>query len=154
MSAGAINTGAISVFAKGDEERMLKVLSDTWASLDTSNLYRDWKPAGMVSGITSHTGIFDTYPFGQTLYKFFGEYGPVKRKYVVSATDVATGAYIQYNETSADPVQDIISSASIPFVFPMITHEGPVYTVDGGVIWNTNLAAAVQRCKCRRRGSE
>ena len=29
----------------------------------------------------------------------------------------------------------------------MITHEGPVYAVDGGAIWNLNLASAVQRCR-------
>ena len=60
VSAGAINSGGLSAFAKGDEERMLQVLSDTWASLNTGNLYRQWKPAGPVSGVTSHTGIFDT----------------------------------------------------------------------------------------------
>jgi predicted acylesterase/phospholipase RssA len=51
VSAGSINSGAISAFEKGDEERMLQILSDTWASLDTSNLYRQWEPLGMVSGI-------------------------------------------------------------------------------------------------------
>jgi hypothetical protein len=29
----------------------------------------------------------------------------------------------------------------------MITHPGPLYTVDGGVVWNLNLASAVQRCR-------
>ena len=64
VSAGAINSGGLSVFAKGDEANMLQVLSDTWASLNTGNLYRNWKPFGMISGIMSHTGVVDTYPFG------------------------------------------------------------------------------------------
>ena len=64
VSAGAINTGGLALFAPGDEDNMLKALSDEWASLKTDNLYRNWSPLGPVSGIMSHTGILDTYPLG------------------------------------------------------------------------------------------
>ena len=80
------------------------------------------------------------------MYKFFKDHGNVpKRKYVISATDVNSGSYLTFNETSTDPVQDIISSASIPFAFPYITHKDhpDYYTTDGGVVWGTNLVAAV-----------
>ena len=35
VSAGAINTAAISMFAVGDEVKMTEFLSDTWASATT-----------------------------------------------------------------------------------------------------------------------
>lgn len=84
------------------------------------------------------------------MYKFFKEHGETpRRKFVVSAVDVNSGAYRTFNESSADPVQDIVSSAAIPFAFPYITHKGDpdFYTSDGGVAWGTNIVSAVDRCR-------
>lgn len=39
VSAGAINTGAVVLFAPGDEIAMTQFLSDTWASLTTSDVW-------------------------------------------------------------------------------------------------------------------
>jgi predicted acylesterase/phospholipase RssA len=39
VSAGSINTGAMSVFPKEDTEHMLQVISDTWSHLTTADLY-------------------------------------------------------------------------------------------------------------------
>jgi hypothetical protein len=54
----------MSFFKKGDEENMLNVLSNTWASLNNGNLYRDWSPFGILTGVISHSGVLDTYPEG------------------------------------------------------------------------------------------
>ena len=54
----------MSLFKKGDEENMLNAMSDTWASLTNANLYKDWSPFGILSGLTSHSGLLDTTPEG------------------------------------------------------------------------------------------
>ena len=40
-----------------------------------------------------------------------------------------------------------MTSASIPFVFPLQHWENGLNVMDGGAVWNTNLVSAVQRCK-------
>ena len=74
---------------------------------------------------------------------------PVKRKYAVSAVDVNTGTYVVFNESSnTQYVKQVVSSSSIPFVFPHQNWPDLGYTLmDGGTVWNTNLVKAVQRCR-------
>lgn len=65
---------------------------------------------------------------------------------MVSCVDIIQGNYITFNETVIDPVKAITSSASIPFVFPHQVWSEDLVCMDGGTVWNTNLASAVQRC--------
>jgi predicted acylesterase/phospholipase RssA len=44
VSAGSINAGALSMFAKGDEGNTFKILSDTWANAVSGNIYKNWWP--------------------------------------------------------------------------------------------------------------
>lgn len=65
----------------------------------------------------------------------------------VSCVDVVTGTYTTFNETTTDIVKAIVSSASIPFVFPHQVWPDGVVCMDGGTVWNTNLASAIHRCE-------
>ena len=40
VSAGSINTGAVSLFKKGDEVNMVQFLSDTWAGASDGDIYK------------------------------------------------------------------------------------------------------------------
>lgn len=82
--------------------------------------------------------------------------GVIKRKIVVSCVDASTGAVHIFNETSSDPIKGVMSSASIPFVFPHqvwapFTHDNPtskdLVCIDGGTAYNVNLVSAVERCR-------
>ena len=42
-------------------------------------------------------------------------------------------------------IAGVVSSASIPFVFPHRYIDNKVL-MDGGTVWNTNLVSAVDRC--------
>jgi hypothetical protein len=66
---------------------------------------------------------------------------------VVSTVDTISGAYLQFDETTPreEVAQAIISSASIPAVFPDQKYKGYVL-MDGGTVWNTNLISAVEKC--------
>lgn len=69
---------------------------------------------------------------------------------VVSCVDVNSGKYVTFDESAPNPVQSVVASASIPFIFPHqdFTIEGQsVVCMDGGTVWNTNLVSAVQRCR-------
>lgn len=62
ISAGSINAGGVALFPIGEEEEMVNVLSDKWSKLTTPEVYVDWKPLGIVTGINSKSGVFDTSP--------------------------------------------------------------------------------------------
>ena len=148
VSAGAINTGAISVFDIGDEENLVQFLSETWSSIVGSDVYKQWSPLGIVTGILFESGVFDDTPLSNFLASVFEQFSyEIKRRIVVSCADVVSGNYITFNETTNDPVKAIVSSASIPFVFPHQVWSEEVVCMDGGTVWNTNLASAIHRCE-------
>ena len=119
VSAGSINLGAMALFEIGDEATMLDVISETWQSMSTPQLYQNWKPLGVITGVLKETGILDTAPLEQFISNFFTKYGGVlKRRVVVSAVDTNSGAYLNFNETEPDFVHAMMSSSAIPFVFP------------------------------------
>lgn len=67
---------------------------------------------------------------------------------MVSAVDVNTGQYVTFDETIpfADVPMSIVSSSSIPFLFPPATFRGHLL-MDGGTVWNTNMVSAVEKCR-------
>ena len=126
---------------------MVEVLSETWQKLTTDDIYVQWT-GGVASGLTMHSGVFNNAPLDKFLTSFINEYGPsFKRKWVVSGVDVETGNYVLWNETTSQPAKAAVTSASIPFVFPLQTWSNGLKVMDGGAVWNTNLVSAVQRCK-------
>lgn len=147
VSAGSINAGAVSIFAKGDEGNMVQTASDLWAELTTEQVYVNW-PGGMVEGVLKESGVYNDTPLLEYLTGVINSYGGLKRKTVVTAVDVNTGAYHIFNETNPNPGKMAVSSSSIPFVFPdQQWPEEELVLMDGGTVWNINLVSAVQRCR-------
>lgn len=110
----------MSVFPKEDTEHMLQVISDTWSHLTTGDLYTQWnRITREVGGIIHHAGIYNTDPLYKFITKFFADHGgEVHRKITVAGVDVNTGNYVLWDETASDIPKAVVSSASIPFIFP------------------------------------
>mmetsp|Transcript_17536 Transcript_17536/g.29580 ORF Transcript_17536/g.29580 Transcript_17536/m.29580 type:complete len:266 (+) Transcript_17536:329-1126(+) len=128
---------------------MLDFLTEQWQKLTKKDVYERWWPFGIFTGVNRHSGVFNSNPLSNFLNGIFEEFGyTIKRKFVVSCVDVNSGAYVLFNETTEDPAKAIVSSASIPFVFPSQRFEDSnVVCMDGGTVWNTNLVSAVERCR-------
>jgi len=110
----------MSVFAKEDTEHMLQVISDTWTHLTTGDLYKQWnwitREAG---GIFSHSGVYNTEPLYKFITKFFADHGgKIHRRIELAGVDVNTGNYVLWNENASDVPKAVVSSSSIPFIFP------------------------------------
>ena len=147
VSVGAINSFAVGVWRIGTEEKMVEWLSHLWASITSETIYKDWWPLGLVTGITSKTGVYDFAPGTEFLTEVFKEFNnEIKRKMAVSCVDVVTGNYVVFYENSTNVVEAVVSSAAMPFVFPNVKWPGGVVCMDGGTVWNTNLPSAVDRC--------
>lgn len=148
VSAGAINAGALSVFPKNDMKNTLDLISDTWEHLTTANLYKQWGPLREADGVVNHSGIYNTQPLYDFIKKFFADHGNTfHRKLTVSAANINNGNYEIFDEKSSDVPKAIVSSASIPFIFPNQNWGNGMVVMDGGTVYNTNLVSAVQRCK-------
>lgn len=75
--------------------------------------------------------------------------GKIQRRVVVSTVDSNTGKYFAFTETNTafeDLPLRVVSSASIPFIFPH-RHIGNNTFMDGGTVWNTNMDSAIDRCR-------
>lgn len=146
VSAGAINTGGAAVWATGDEMAMTEWLSDQWATMTNDRVYQEW-PEG-VWAILKEQSALDSAPAVQTLTEIVGEVGEIKRRFVVSAVDANSGVYVPWTNENTDIdslPQAVMSSASIPFVFPPQHMDGYVL-MDGGSVWNINIPTAINTC--------
>jgi len=148
VSAGALNTAAVTLFAPGDEGSMVKFLSDVWATIGAKDVFKNW-PLGYLQGLTDESGVVNNQPLKNTLAQIYKDFNfNIKRKMSVSCVDVNSGSYKVWNETSPDIVNRVVSSTAIPFVFPHSEFPAEnVVCMDGGTVWNTNLVSAVQRCR-------
>jgi len=149
ISAGSINTGGVALFPIGDEENMVNVLSERWASLTTPEVYTDWKPAGILTGVLAESGLFDTRPLHTFLDNFFEEMGGnIYRKVGIGAVDANSGNYLVFNETDPEIIKGIMSSAAIPAIFPTIVYPERGYVnMDGGAVYGVDIFTAVERCR-------
>ena len=145
VSAGSINMGGVALFDKGDEEELVKFLSFAWQNLTSDDVYKNWWPLSVVQGVMFHSGIFNNQPLTDYLTELMLPKLPFKRKYMISAVDINTGSYHVFNESSnTDYVKQVISSASIPFVFPhQHWPKEHLVLMDGGTVWNTNMVSAI-----------
>lgn len=106
------------MFEKGREEEMLDLMSHCWEYLTNDQVYKDWF-GGPVEGILEQHGIYDNSPLVEYMSNLFEKHGkPNKKKWTVAAVDVNSGTYVNFDETVDSFPKAVVSSASIPAVFP------------------------------------
>ena len=110
-------------------------------------MYKNWW-FGPVRGLTDKSGIYDNSYLYEFLKRFFKKMGnKIYRKMTVASVDVNNGAYTLWNEDCSDLPKAVVSSASIPFIFPNNQWPDGRVEMDGGMVYNVNLVSAVERCK-------
>jgi hypothetical protein len=149
VSAGSLNTLGLSFFEPMDVVNASDFIFGLWNSIPDYDAYGNW-PGGILQGLFFKKGIFDLSPGYEWVNSQIGD-KTVKRK-VSFATVDANGATYEvwdYNASytqPADIVESAFASSSIPAAFPHVT-RGEYELIDGGVIWNLDVASAVRRCK-------
>ena len=120
--------------------------------MSTPEVYDDWKPFGVVTGIADKSGIFNDTPgfeWGQGVVDSEG--GKSNRRFVASCVDANDGHYVPFNESCGNITKATISSSSIPAAFEFRkwdNYDGKdVICIDGGSVWNINIASAIERCR-------
>ena len=151
VSAGSINSVAGALWKKGSESDMVQWLSDTWANVTTNEVFDNWQPNGVVTGIFTKSGVFNDTPgfeWGTKIVESAG--GVAHRMFEAACVNANNGQYTTFNET-VPLVKAAISSSSIPAAFPYTKwsdYDGrDVICIDGGSVWNVNVPSAIDRCR-------
>jgi len=126
---------------------MSEFVVDLWMTIKSTNVWQMW-PGGFKEGLLDETGVLDDSPLLQMVSAILAEAKTVKRHMLVAADDSVTGDYIVFDSDKValeDLPMSIVSSASIPLVFPD-RKIGDWVLGDGGTVWGINLISAVEKC--------
>ena len=148
VSAGALNSFIISLFAPGDEKAAADFLTDKWLNIKRTDIMQDWKH-GIIHGLLSESGLFDNeggVTFLEDIMKGFPK--GIQRKLLVAIADANTGDYVvaDENNTPHKVAQYVIASAAIPAVLRAMLMDDTVY-IDGGILINLNALSAIEKCR-------
>jgi predicted acylesterase/phospholipase RssA len=146
ISAGAVNTGALSVWAPDQMFEMSEWLSDMWAGLTTKDVWKNW-PGGIFEGLLLKNGVFNSEPLLNYLQSIFDGFDGIKRWSVVGTCDSNSGDFVTFDETTPYDqwAYAVVSSASIPAVFPA-RPWGDWLFIDGGTVSGLNANSAIEKC--------
>lgn len=154
ISAGAVNTGALSVWRPDQGLEMSQWVSDKWSNLSTPDIWTFWDDSrplkSTVDAIFNESGVFNDQALLDYMTATMGEIGSYGegRRSVVAATSVNTGEEIVMNSDLPFDLwpRAVTSSASIPGVFPT-QHFMDDVLMDGGVAsWGVNPVIAIREC--------
>ena len=159
ISAGAINTGQMSVWKVGDELAMSEAMSDAYASINTEEtLFTTWKgdaptiekvaltlPDYIAGKYVSLLDDSNAISFLKEQFKNSTGYG---RRWTTGSIDANTGRFITMNQTNCE-FEDLptctLASGSIPAALPPQHWNGHILA-DGGTLWDINIDSAINQC--------
>jgi predicted acylesterase/phospholipase RssA len=119
VSAGSINTAALSAWKIGDELAASEWLSDNWNNLTTDQIYKDWF-GGVAHGIFE-AGLYDDSPAIDYLNSILQEFDGYQKRISISSVNANTGEEVVFTESNTawtDLAQATLSSSSVPGIFP------------------------------------
>ena len=149
VSVGSINAIGIALHKVGEEKAAVEWIHKIWRNINASNIFTDW-PNGILEGLIYREGLWNNHPGYEYLKALYSEFDDPKvhRKININTWDFETGEIFRYNETSSlDKIAlAVVASASIPAAFSHTHLDNHVF-VDGGVVWNLDLAGAIDRCR-------
>lgn len=149
ISAGSINAAAIAQHHIGDERKARDFLLEQWKSIKKENIWRNWRPGGVVEGFFLRSGLLDTKPLQQYLEEKIDlrRLRSTDRLLHIGAMDVDKGEYRSFNQTHPNVIKCIMASSAIPGIFPTvdIDNNGDNY-VDGGAQYMVPVSSAIQDC--------
>jgi len=92
VSVGAINSGAFSLFAKGDEIQLGEFMMNLWENITNDKVYKLRETMDPVEPLFWEAGYVDDSPLFDFLKNIFDEFGNICRRTVITtANDVLTG---------------------------------------------------------------
>jgi NTE family protein len=133
VSSGAICAAFLAMFPHGEERECIDELYSTWLSLDNSKIFRRWKPFGRFH-VLWKLGFFDNTPMKELIRDKISleRIRASHKKVIVGAVSLTSGKYTNFDQTSDDFVDAVISSASFPVMFEPVKIGDQLWS-DGGI---------------------
>ena len=127
---------------------MSEWLVGMWMNMTNDKVYIPWT-MGFIEGLFFQSGIYNDQPVLDLVTQVLLKAGRIARKTIVGAVDASTGNFVTFTDENSnldELPERVVSSASIPFIFP---HRviGNMTLMDGGTVWNMNLISAIERCR-------
>jgi len=150
ISVGAINSAAFALFPQGEEKEATEFLENIWLNMKTEDVYKNWQGFAPYEAIFNKSSMYDSSPLSNYLQGILDENNnTLSRKMMTAAVDVETGQFVVTDFDDLKPseyVNGIVTSASVPFVFPPTKFRGK-YLMDAlSCGWNVNMLSAINKC--------
>lgn len=150
VSVGGGNMAGVASFKPGQEEEAGKFLVEVWRSVTTKSLFKQW-PGGIIQGLLFEAGIFDNSPMEDLIKTIMNGRG-LFRKTTLGTVDANSAEFVTYNynatgDVPPDFITSVVSSGSLPGIFPYVIRDDGKVLIDGGIIYNANLMSAIHRCR-------
>jgi len=148
ISAGALNAGALAQFKLGNEIQASKFLEDRWKEIKFGDILSHWIPGSILQGFLFKSGLFDSTPLGKFIDKNlnFTMLRNSNRALRIGVTNLNTGLFESFEETHPNLRTAVLSSCSVPGIFPTQEMNGNDY-VDGGAWSMTPIKSALKVCE-------
>merc|ERR1712185_552716 len=98
---------------------MAQWASKLWQNLHTKDVFKQWLPAGVVTGVFYRSGVSNDEPLLEYLQKVFEERGgEINKRFVLTCVDANSMSNIVFDENNQHIPKAAVSSSSIPAAFP------------------------------------
>ncbi len=109
ISAGSINTAGLVGWEPEKTVEASEFLSNMWASVENEDVYKDWVGSGKTGFMRSCLGYiscYDTSPALEWLSGTLGHFTEIKRRFSISAADVASGEFVTFDQKNTK-IEDV-----------------------------------------------
>jgi NTE family protein len=144
VSVGAINSAFLAAYPAGHEAESSNRLSEMWATLDNSKIYKRHFPFGMWHAIWKKS-FYDSSPLHDLLYQAISldKIRLNGKQVCVGCVSLSSGKYTIFDQTSDHFIDAVIASASFPGMLTPVSFMGQLWA-DGGVKEISPIKKAVE----------
>lgn len=144
VSVGALNSAILSMHEIGQEKAAAQALTNIWQNISDEKIFKEHLPFGRLMSFW-RSSVVNSTPLHNLIDS---KYDPVKtinakRKLIVGAVSLTTGAYTEFTEEDALIKQAIKASSAYPVFFTPVRFNNQVWS-DGGIRTITPIEAAIR----------
>jgi NTE family protein len=133
VSVGAINGAFLSQFSSGQEKLAACQLTNMWAHLNTSKIYKRWFPFGGWHALWNKS-FYDSLPLHKLIQEAISldKIRSSGKQIGVGAVSLSSGKYHIFTKEDDDFINAVLASSAFPGMLTPIKMKGQLW-VDGGV---------------------